>query len=785
MDKILKTVTKTTPVILLFALFCSNPVKDVVWRSSIDLPITANKKFILAAMMDTLFFNGNQVLTDTTYDTIKQTGKIDTIIDTTMMILKAYPLYDTTKRVIVDTVAFGIPARDTTQYKISEDSLEDKYYSDMFGPLPLSGAANDTVSVQLPPGAFTAGTPISSPAQAITLQYVYHIELMDTPQTLKVTVVNNSPAALGTVALTAGTLGTSTISNLAPNSSATMLFDARAKIIDSIITVSATATPSSGGTFVAGNNLQFIFSFDSLYATKVVALDYLLKGFERTFTNDYKLTDTVSVEFIDIARGFFNYIVTNNTDLEMHMLVTHRNLWMSDFAARHTPPLVSVHDLVGLTADDSATGYEGEITPQIVVINPGQTAKVSSKENLSGFRMFPEWEWNLHDLDSESVTKVDYKITIGTHGTRVALQSSDSLNFIIRTTSFKFDKMYGRTMLEYRRTSDPKNIPVNLPWSKSVTDSLRNNFELQKVFANMSVKINIPSGAFIDTMRVFYDISSVTDSSVFIPDSEVFTNVRRDSVYSRTIDITKVVNNYPDSVKIKASTTVPVNTTIMAVNDLTVPTDTDYTRYVGRMIVKAQANYAFVAPLCWKVVDTTVMDLGGARIRLGDAADLLGLVKKMRDRHDSLCIRVTNNTNVNLKLYGLIATDTATTVKQLVDTLNPGYITTNALTGLINSASPGPGFINLLGAKGLLIPRRDSLSVTTNTVVISDSDLTALLKSDKMAWRWQVRFLPKNNGGTIDTTDAAVDALHSYDWIKLNTWFHIDGINSIDSLFSN
>ena len=52
-----------------------------------------------------------------------------------MMIMKAYPLYDSaTKKTIPDTVAFGIPTRDTVQDTISEDSLADKYYTDIFGP---------------------------------------------------------------------------------------------------------------------------------------------------------------------------------------------------------------------------------------------------------------------------------------------------------------------------------------------------------------------------------------------------------------------------------------------------------------------------------------------------------------------------------------------------------------------------------------------------------------------------------------------------------------------------
>lgn len=779
MNKIFQTVAKATPVMMVLALFCSNPVKDVAWRTSIDLPITANKKFILAAMMDTLFFNKQQVLTTTTYDTIKVPGKPDSIakiIDTTMMIMKAYPLYDSaTKKTIPDTVAFGIPTRDTVQDTISEDSLADKYYSDLFGPLPLSGAPNDTITVPLT-GNYTANTQIATPATPVTLQLVYHIELKDTPQTANVTVINNSSADFGSVAITAGNLGTSTVTNLAHNTSDTAQFDARAKIIDSVMMVSVTVTPSTTGSFAAGgtDNLQVILSFNGLVANKVVAKDSLLVNYHRVFTNAYKLTDTVSVYYIDILKGFFNYLVTNNTSLELNMLVNHRNLWTTDYAARHIPPLDSVAGLVGLTLNDSNEGYEGAITPQVVVIPPNQTAKVTSKENLSGYRMFPEWEWNTYDNDSESVTKVDYDITVAAHGTRVTLNAGDSLNFIIRTTSFKFDKMYGVSMLPYHRKSDPKNIPVSLPWSKSVTDSLRNNFILQRVLAKVTTNMNIPAGAYIDTMHVYYTISSTTDTTKTVSDSEIFSPVTRDSTYVRSLDITQVVNNYPDSVRIKVSATVPNATTLMAVNDLTVPTDADYTKYVGRMIIHAQANYNLVAALWWTVADTTVMDLGGTRVDLGGAGGVLDFVEKMRDRHDSLNIKVTNFTNVDLKLYSLIATDTSK-IAALVDTNNAGYISTNDFTALINN--PTAGFVNLLGS-GVWIPPRDSTQSVENTIRINDADLTKLVNAKKIGMRWEVRFLPH----PATATSPVPDALSNTDWLKLNSWIHVDGVNSIDSL---
>ena len=151
--KIFKIAAKSTPFLLALSLFCANPEnKDVKWRTSVDLPITASQKFYLGAMMDTLFFNKQQVVVSKTYDTVK-VGLRDSIfvshIDTTMTEINAYPKIDSAKKQIPDTVSFGFPARDSVSDTISQDSLEDKYYEDVFGPIPLSGAPANSVSIPL------------------------------------------------------------------------------------------------------------------------------------------------------------------------------------------------------------------------------------------------------------------------------------------------------------------------------------------------------------------------------------------------------------------------------------------------------------------------------------------------------------------------------------------------------------------------------------------------------------------------------------------------------------
>jgi hypothetical protein len=777
--KIFKTTAGLTPVILVLTLFCSNPVKDVAWRTSIDLPITANKKFLLGAMMDTLFFNKQQVATTTTIDTSKTPH--DTTIDTTMKIINAYPEHDTIKHAgkpdtivtVADTVQFGFPTKDSASDTISEDSLADKTFSDVFGPIPIIGAPSDSVSVPLA-GNFIANTPVTTPGVPLTLKLVYHIELMDTPQTMNVTVVNNSAADFSSVQLTAGTFGTSTINTLLHNTTATAQFNARAKVIDSVITVSLTVAPSTSGTFGATDNFGIIFSPNGLVASKVVVNDYLLAGYQRTFTNEYKLTDTVSVNYIDIDKGFFIYSVTNNSNLNLLLSVVHRHLWRTDFCQQQNPPLVSVSQLVNLTKNDSDNASNCKVVTNERILSHQTDSVGGQQHNISATRLFAEW-----DPDSqESVTKIDYIVGMDTAGKRVTLSAGDSMKFVIRTTSFKFKELSGVSMDEYHRTGTPSNIPVKLPWSKAVTDSLRNHFILNKVLAKTLTRITIPQGALIDTVHIHYDIASSVDSTIKTSSDAVLLHVTKDSLFERTVDITNVVNNYPDSVRVNISLTIPVQTRIIAENDLTDPTDLPaYNEYIGRMVLHGNVNYNLVAPLCWTVVDTTIMDLGGTKVDLTGGSGVLNIFNDMTDRHASLNVKVTNSTNVYLRLFALVATADTNQVDSLTDTgyvnvkAGTRYVNTNEFTDLIKN--PTPGFVNLLGG-GLLIPPRDS--TYTNSIALGDSALEKITSAKEIGWRWQVRFLPQPAGVAVP------DALSNTDWIKLNSWIHVDGVNSINKL---
>jgi hypothetical protein len=468
------------------------------------------------------------------------------------------------------------------EYKIGQNSMPTHYFVDAFGPIPISGMPVETLNVPLA-GNFTAATPIVSPTVPLKVKYVYHIETLDTVQNLDVTIVNNSPAIFSSVQITMGFIGSSTINNLLSNASGIAQFDVRNKIIDSVMNVSITITPSASGSFPAGNNLQVMFSLNGLKAATVMVLDSMLAGFQRTFTNEYSITDTLNVGYMDINTAFFTYSVTNYSSLELLLSVVHRNLWRTDFCSGRQPPLKSVGDLVGLNYVDSQNASNSNLAVR-EVLSAGQT-NTYSKHNVSGNRLFPEWD----PMNEESVTKVDYHVRVEVLGRRVNLRAGDSLRFVIQPSSFKYKEMSGIVMKRYQ-------IPV-FPYLFEAHPLLWPN--LANFLCDYFISVNLPTGAVIDTLGVYQKIygNMYPDSSCQW--SAIFAPAVNNSFVNNQVDLARMLKLKPDSVCFKTYNIIPVGTRVLLVNDLTDTLDPSYSKYIGCMTIRdslALAPSAAVLP---------------------------------------------------------------------------------------------------------------------------------------------------------------------------------------------
>ena len=307
-------------------------------------------------------------------------------------------------------------------------------------------------------------------------------------------------------------------------------------------------------------------------------------------------------------------------------------------------------------------------------------------------------------------------------------------------------------------------FPVNLPWNESAKDSLLGRFILKNVYSDVKVNALMPDSAFIDSMLIDFTIFS--PESIEIKDSlkYIFCSCeRRIPPFCAQWMLPLSLTSSLTRLAITARMRIPKGTRMRVINDLEV-NDPDYNKYIGRMIIGIATNYRLNAKLDWEVLEDVNMDLGSGIFELPAA---LRYVRKLEQRSASFNMYIRNHSNLYMYLYALVAPN------GLIDSLD-SMSTNDAYDLIINKGKAEEmGFVNLLGSEGVLIPPRYPDTTIFNSVELDNDQLETILSSDTCSWRWWLRFVKQDRDAMLDT-----------DYIKINSFLHVEGINNTDSLVS-
>jgi hypothetical protein len=726
------------PIAGIFAFFCANPVDEppLKWRSKMQLPVT-NDTFYLPREMNNLF----GLIKDNKVEILKSgisknyPGK-DYVNDPNI------PVLDTLKG---DTAVFSVLRNDTATYVVSQDSMKAKLYHPVIGAIPIKGASEFIDTLPLPSGPFN--NTVSFP-----LERVYQITFDSSSPAFSLMVTNVSNADIPNLIFTIFG-STQNTGGLAPGGTATLLFPiALETVADSlpvVVTGNATAVAS----------LEFRFNLNGPVAS-YLRVHHSLVSFDTVFHNNYDLTDTLAVDYIDIASGQFNYRMRNNTGMDLEVMSLHEHLWTIDYCeALHTIERFEDIGASNPTYIDSMVHFYGLLTDNgYKDIWKSESLQIL-KSNLSQCRLFPEWD----TIARQSISRVTYYVRKNPlqRDSIVTISKGDSLLFIIEAPLFKFEEMVGTVMEPYVGKGDTQTVAIPFPWNKESKDSLRNRLILEEVYGDIFLKTNVPGKSSIDSFDVSYSIwPAVNPPQAKCTSSTRFVDVVDEKQFRHKTDITNIVNLWPDSAYLTADVRIPRGTRIRAVNDLLDRTDPDYNKFMGRMTIKGITDVRMNAQLRWRTIDTANLDLGTGRFPVPGA---LRFFNKMERRKFSYNLSAYNNTNVYMKIYALFSP------YGLIDSLYS--MSVNETWRLIQDTAlaRSQGYVSFLGPKGITIPPRREVNL--DTVALNDWQIGQILGSDTCGWRWQARFLPK-----------ASDALHDTDYIKVNSWMHIEGDNNMDSL---
>lgn len=735
MKNLKKIAFGSVPVLMALALFCSNPTDQTLkWRSKIELPVT-NQKFKVGKEMNGIIkLDSNLIIT----------GTGDTFPDGTDS--------------IIQSVGFAFSQKDSMSMEQTHEIMNEKVFSDNIGPLPLSGLQPVTRKLPLAAGAVNVNTPVSLKD---TIQYKQIRAVTFHPQSgpIKIKITDSSAAALDNVSITLTSLaGAAAVSggSIEVNQSATISYPVAGKTIDSMIAFQVTGTLRAGGTVAAGQNLQITVITDSVTAISAIVKDSVVT-FSKVFTNHYKITDTVSIDYVDCGNGYYNYKMNNATGLDVNLSMVHENVWRKDFCTNRPDQIRSIADLAAanLTKADSNSYFWGNRAAgsQVLPFNAHANSNIGILD-LSLKRLFPEWD----TVKQQSVSTVHYYVsTRPPTGKWDTLSAGDSVVFTISPDHVEYQQMYGTVKAAYQKNGDPRTDPIRFPWRESVKDSLRGRFFLNSAYVESAMDISLPDSAFIDSFRVKFLAFDPKTPAVVCSTFAVFHNVHNKSHLVDSIDITKIVNLFPDSISTRIHAEIPVGTKMLIVNNMQT-----FGQVQGGMRMKGDLEDSLKAPLGWAVTSDVFMDLGTGFFAIPEGLDVF---KRMRSRVAAFDMTLTNHSNVNATLYALI--DPKKGRRNLLDSL-----TTSKICSLLFSpagTAEDSGYVNLFGSQGVLIPARDS--VVDNSVEINERQLNSILETDTCYWRWVLKFYKKSS-----------DVLKDTDNVYIKSRIRIEGVNSMNNI---
>jgi len=725
---------------ILLAVFCANPTdQGLHWQEKIEIPVS-NQAFILGDQFKKLF-KGFKDLTD-----FRILGLGDTNVA---------GLYDTGAHVL----AFSKLTRDTFSFKQSHDSMEVKIFDESVGIIPISGLGAVSQRAVLPvSGAIAADAPFNFADTVHFSNKVRSVTFAAQSPSLQLQLSNNTGADIDSLIITILNAdpvvpASQPVSLTTAAPTAALSFAVGGSTIDSVLRVRVQGKVKAPATVNGAGGIMLSSTLDNLTATRVTIMDSLI-SFKKDYFNLYKITDSVDIDYVDILEGFFSYSCDNRSGLPLNVTGIHQHLWISSICERDT--IDSVADLGKLAHHfDSTHYYSGEITQGPRTI-PAHSNLVFGKINISGNRLFPHWD----TADGgNSVTRVDYVVeSAPPTGAWITLRSSDSLIFTISPASVNFRQFSGTMALPYLRSGDTQYVQFPWPWPKAGKDSLRGKFNLSLVLSDTRVTTRLPGRGYLDSLYTEFtllDPAHPTDNS---DTTVVFTSIKNDTGYQRSLRVTKIVNYFPDSIAVVTHTTIPKGTHVFVVNDQALDP-----AIIGAMTIYCDVDYRLNAYLDWSVSDSATMDIGSGSFEI--SRQNMHLIRAMHDRRVTINADIANYTNVYVRLFALVAPGST---KALVDSLP-----TDSMLRLISvpGKAEDNGYVNLFGPGGLYVPDRN-LSASSS-VDLNDRQIDMIMQSDSAAWRWLIRFYRNSR-----------DSLMNVDSVKIKSWLHAEGVQYMDSVFN-
>jgi len=633
-----------------------------------------------------------------------------------------------------DTITFATSQKDTVSYTISQKPFERLNYSVRLGALAIQNAPEENKSA-----TFMQQGEVSLPF-SVPLRKITRINFLDTINIFRITVDNASPFPIGDVSLSVVDTVIS-VETIDAGATHPFLFDMAGKSVTDSLDIIVTFTSPQP----AGGAIGVRFSMNGLKVHDMTVEDSLI-AFSNEYSNRFNLNDTIKLDYIDIARGVFDYSIASFCRIPFYIKSVQDHIWNTEYSREHE--ILGIDSLATLPSADS-TEFRGEMDDIRIEKQSLTTVNI----DVSGSRLFPEWDSDM----SLSFCNIRYGVEIRPVGEYADVSIDDSIQFTVSAKAFKYSELAGTVMRQLEHRIDTLKIALDLPWTGTAPDSMKNRFLLSEVSTDFLLAAALTGKSHIDTLGLDFSIFALEAGGATCSLNTMLINVADDSQFVRSMNIADIVNSFPDTIGIVAEIRIPVNSRVKFENVV----DDDNTN-IGKTAIDIYNDVLLKVGMDWEVADTFNMVLGSDRMKFPDGFDY---VRKMNDKAGRLTISVLNNTNLNMSLFALAASGS------MMDSLDS--LTMNEMYELIgnDARAKEAGYINLLDSSGISVLKRDSVEYNTNIVYLDDSRIHELLESDSLNFRWWVRLNEQDR-----------DALRKNDFVGIKAGLEVRATNNTDSL---
>ena len=551
------------------------------------------------------------------------------------------------------------------------------------------------------------------------------------------------------------------IASLPSGDSVVVLMPIAGKSLDSSIVIGVSGTISgSGGTITANEGIDVSFLLDNMLVGSAAVLDSLLlltQNYEQVFS----LSDSFTIDYVDFDTCIINYHIGSTTPISLKVTGEMLDLWDVSFCKESGIDERSLIAQKTAPSDSSdPVRYRGKILcdtlgksglmEQTGVFTFGPARFFASRDSLTGksqgsFRFFP---------------------AVIASGKKVTLNKNDRFEADIKPIRFPFVTLKGTFQYSLCETGDPASFKTSLPWKRSICDSLRHKLEFISVKAPVRICLNISDSTRIDSalLRLSIVDPSSPDASP-IASTIAMQNLSNQNIQTGNIDLTKLLNGFPDSLVISCGASIPAGTKLFLSNERDLQTGA----YRNNLKLGAKVNVSMRLPLDWKLTDTAKVVLEDSKFSIDSTLKNFDI---MRDMEIGLLLRIGNQTNFAGTLYAIAATDADGSALLALpeDQVGPEICASDA----------GRNFINLLGNSGLIIPEHrtittasgcDSASYAENTIIVGPASADRIITAKEMFIRWKL-VLPQKES----------DALKNGDKITIASSLHIKGTMTAHTL---